>query len=121
MNKIKFNQTEIPFPLTWGEKSNDIKTLFSTEAGTDEIIEVRKDKLSIQFSCKSTSDWASIFKSFYLMDSFTLTRYDVLTGEQEQREVRIENFSANLVPRSWGLDPTVTEGVWEISFSLEEF
>ena len=121
MNKIKFNQTEIPFPLTWGEKSDDIKTRFSTEAGTDEIIEVRKDKLNIAFSCKCTSDWASTFKSFYLMDSFTLKRFDILTGQEEEREVHIENFSADLVPKSWDLDPTVTEGVWEISFNLEEF
>ena len=121
MNKIKFDTTEIPFPLTWDESPKDIVEVFQSEAGTDEEIITRKDKMQISASFKSTSAWAGTFKSFYKKDSFTLTQYDVLSDTTEERTVRMKNFKAGLEKDSWKLDSNVTQGVWNISFSLEEF
>ena len=121
MDKIKFDTTEIPFPLTWNEEPQDVINTFTSEAGTDEEIITRKDKMKISASFKSTSAWASTFKSFYKKDSFTITQYDILTDTTEERTVRMKNFKASLEPKSWLLDSNVTQGVWNISFSLEEF
>ncbi len=119
LDKIKFNQTEIPFPLTWNEKSNTVKKLFNTEAGTDEEIIVRRDKLNVSCSFKSTDTWVRQFKEFSMMNSFTLTQYDPLTNAVESRTVRMVDFNYGLVPKSYDLD--VTKGVWNVSFTLEEF
>lgn len=123
MEKIKFDATEIPFPFTWDEAPSDIGEVFKSEAGTDEEIITRKDKMVISASFKTTSEWKGIFKSFYMKDSFVLSQYDALTGTTEEREVRIKqnSFKASLEKGSWKLDSTITQGVWNISFTLEEF
>lgn len=119
LSKIKFDDIEILYPLSWQEKSNTIKETFQTEAGTDEEIVVRRDKLAISCSFKCTDKWVKTFKKFSLKDEFNLTQYDPLTDTEETRTVRMNDFTYSLVDKSWSLD--VTNGIWEVSFSLEEF
>lgn len=115
----KFNNTEVLWALSWSETSNVVEQTFLTEAGTDKVALTRVDKLSISASYKCTDAWVAIFGEFSRMPSFTLTRYNPSLGEYEDRTVRMREFTYKLVPKSQDL--TVTEGVWEVSFNLEEF
>lgn len=118
---ILFNDTEIPFPTTWSESSNVIETKFETEAGTDEIIVTRDDKITVSASFKVLSPWVVTFGTFARLTSFTLTRYNPSKGEYEERTVRLRNFKYDLVKNSQDLDMSATTGVWQVSFTLEEF
>jgi len=51
-------------------------------------------------------------------DSFVFKRYDPKTNAYEQKTVRMRNF--NYILRKGSEDLTVN-GVWEVSFDIEEF
>ena len=121
---ILINNEPVLSPHSWTENSNTVETVNQTEAGTDQIDVTRLDKLSISvtYAIAETSDgtgWAKKFKGFSKLNSLIVKRYDILEAGYEERTMRMRNFSANLVPKSDYL-PAVN-GVWEISFTLEEF
>ena len=118
MNAFKFNNTTILRPINWAETSNVIESVQTSEAGTDVINVTRYDKLTIncEFGCSAT--WAKTFKEFSLLDSFTLTRYDVISGADENRTVRMRNYSQTLIKDSETI--TGQNGLYSITFDLEE-
>lgn len=116
---IYFDDTEIPFPLSWSEDSDVIENKNQSEAGTDLVSVTRYDKLKVSAKFKSMSGWAKTFKSFSKKDSFVLKRYDILAGDYETRTVRMRDFKADYVKHSE--DFSITTGIWNITFNLEEF
>lgn len=114
----KFNDTPIFFPISWNEKRNVIENVNQSEAGTDIVTVVRYGKLSISVSCKATSDWVKKFQEFSEMDSFVLSRYDAVENDYTMHDVRMRNYEAGRVKRSEDIE--ITNGIWEISFNLEE-
>lgn len=117
---IMFDGAAVPFPSTWRQTKNKVTTSLQSEGGTDLIQAIRKDKLHIDASFRVVNDnWVKFFAQFDARDSFTLKQYSPLTSNYEERTVRLENFSYNHVRKSEKL--TQVTGVWEISFSLEEF
>lgn len=120
MNRPSFNSTVISIPaISWVENSEKLKNMFTTEAGTEIDLIVRAEKLSVSASYKCTDNWLQTFMSFRDLDSFTLTRYNPRTKLTETKTVRMTDFNYGLVRHSDEL--SVTNGVWEISFNLEEF
>ena len=118
MQAFKFNNTELLRPVSWSETSNVIESVNTSESGTDIINVVRYDKLTIsaEFGCSHT--WAKTFREFSLLDSFVLTRYDVISGTDEQRTVRMRNYSQTLIKDSETL--AGFNGLYNITFDLEE-
>ena len=119
MQKIYFNQTEIPFPHSWVENPQKLKNTFTTEAGTEIDLIVRASKLSVSVSTTCLDDELKTYFQFRDMNSFTLTKYNPLTKSDITATVRMTDFNYSLVRKSAGL--TATNGVWEVSFNLEEF
>ena len=119
LNPIRFDNNEIIFPLSWDVNPVKSKDTYETEAGTEIDVVRRTGRLSITASFKCTSAWLQFFARFREMDSFTLTLYDPLTETDDEHTVRMDNFSYSLVHKSQDL--TVTNGVWEVIFDLEEF
>lgn len=118
MQAFKFNNTKILRPISWSETSNVIETVQVTEAGTDVINVTRYDKISISAEFGCTDAWAKTFREFSRLDTFTLTRYDVVSGEEEERTVRMRNYTQTLVKDSETL--AGFNGLYNISFELEE-
>lgn len=110
---------EIPKPTQWDETSNVIETTSQTEAGTDMSIVVRTDKLSVSagFTCRSR--WAQRFAVMRDKDSVVLQEYDIKVGGYKSRKVRIRDFSSSRLSNSEKVENT--DGVYSISFTLEEF
>ena len=113
-----FDEIQLDFPLTWQETVRTVETVQQTEAGTDIIILTRADKLSVSVTARVSSPKLAIFDTYSKKQSFNLYRYDVNTGLYDTRVVRMRNYSRSLKRHSQDL--TVTKGVWDVSFTLEE-
>ena len=114
----KFDNTAIDFPLTWTETVNTIEDVQRTEAGTDIIILTRTNKLSVSVTAKVSSTKLAFYDTYSKKKSFTLSRYDANAGAYDTRTVRMRNYSRSLVRHSEDL--SVSYGVWNISYTLEE-
>lgn len=115
----KFNETTILFPLTWNETFTTIEDVQTSESGKDLVTVARYNKLTVSASFKVTSTWLATFKSFSTEPYFDLKRYDAVQGGYKTHKVRMRGFTVNRVPHSE--DIAVTMGIWEVSFTLEEF
>lgn len=118
MQAFKFNDTELLRPVSWSETSNVIESVNTSESGTDIINVVRYDKLTINAEFGCSDQWAKTFREFSLLDSFVLTRYDVISGDEEERTVRMRNYSQTLIKDSETL--AGFNGLYNITFDLEE-
>lgn len=116
---ILLNNVTLPFPSGWDESYDVIETVNQTEAGTDSIEVQRYDKLSVSVSTTCLSDLAETLAGLKDVDVIVLKYYDLKTKAYKERNVRMRNFTAKLSKSSHTL--SVTNGVWDISFKLEEF
>ena len=116
---VKFGEEEIPEPEEWSEESSVIENVNQTEAGTDQISVTRYDKLSVSCSFQCSHRWASKFKAYSKKDSIFVRMYDIELGGYKTRTMRTRSFKADPVKNSQRTPNT--NGLWEISFHLEEF
>lgn len=115
----KFNGTEIPWPTKWEESSSVVEIVNETEAGTDQINVIRYDKLSVAAGFNVTSFWASRLKTYSRQGVISVHLFDVEENGYKERTMRIRDFSMNMVENSE--KKKETNGLWEVSFNLEEF
>lgn len=118
---IKINSVAIPFPETWSEKPQKVSHEFSMENGHRKKTEVRNNLLSISASFKVSSRWLKKFEIWRDMYTLTVSIYDAETGAYKDHTMEItdDSFSYNLVKDSKRM--ANTEGLWALSFELEEF
>ena len=116
---IKFGQEVIFKPESWEESSEVIESINTTEAGTDQIVVTRYDKLSVSCSFQCSSVWAKKFKEYSKQNEIAVSIYDLIAEAYRTRNMRIRNFKASVVANSWNTPKTA--GLWNISFDLEEF
>ena len=116
---ILFDRETIFTPSSWEEQSAVVESVNETEAGTDQIIVPRYDKLSVSCSFQCTSRWAGKFKAYSKRDAITVSIYDIESHGYIQRVMRIRSFKA--VPAEHSERKRGTDGLWTVSFSLEEF
>lgn len=116
---IKFDDTIVPSPDEWIEKSSAVERISTTEAGTDQIAVIRYDKLQIICAFSCTSRWTAEFKKISKKDSVDVNLYDIETAAYKCRQMRVRDFKAKLVKESETTKGT--NGLWKITFKLEEF
>lgn len=116
---IYFDDWQIPTPKGWTETSNVIENTQTSEGGTDIVDVTRYDKLSISVNTVCLSSVAKKYKEFSKKDIIAVKKYDVLTEDYETRYMKIRGFSHAKVEKSD--DVTITNGIWNVSFTLEEF
>ena len=116
---IYFDDTKLFGPSKWDEKYEVVETTNATEAGTDQVIVTRYDKLSVscEFHCSDT--WAAVFAEFRDHDSIQVKSYDLKTRGYKTRTMRIRNFSPDRKDGSEKLRST--NGLYTVSFDLIEF
>lgn len=114
-----FDDVQMLLPTSWSESSEVIETVNESEAGTDIVDVTRYDKLSISASYRCTDSWAKILKEFSKKDIIVVKRYDYLSNAYEERNMRIRSFKANMMHYSDRI--VASNGIWEISFTLEEY
>lgn len=116
---VTFDGTEIMQWTSWEESYNVIENLYETESGTDQVDVVRYGKLSVDCSYRCHSDWMHTFIGFSKRDQITVGMYDVETMDMISRTMRIRNFKYSPIEFSEKVEDT--NGVWDVSFTLEEF
>ena len=116
----KFNSEPILRPTKWELTYDVIENVNQTEAGTDVVNVIRKDKLSISASYKCSSIWAKKFQQYNnLSGSITVSIYDPYTDGYKDYTMRMRNFKMNLKPKSEFV--RYGNGIYEVSFKLIEY
>ena len=116
---IYFNDTKLFWPSKWQESYSVVETTNQTEAGTDQVIVTRYDKLSVSCEFKCSAAWASTFTTFRDKDSIAVRLYDLKTRDYKTRTMRIRNFKTGPEKNSEKL--TSSNGLYNVSFDLYEF
>ena len=117
----KFDSTALTFfPDSWGRQLKKILNKNQSEGGKDLVQTIRAKKISYPFSFAIADDtWVDFFEQYFEKDSFTLSIYSTRTHAYEQTTVRMESLS--IKPKKGVEDLTGVTGVWDVSFTLEEF
>lgn len=118
---IKFNNVAIPFPKTWNENPQKITNTFDMENGGLNKIVVRTERKAVNASFVVSSRWLKKFKDYRAMNSITVDCYDASTNAYKSHTMFIvdESFNYDLIPNSDRVRNT--NGLWTLSFDLEEF
>lgn len=118
---IKINNTAIPFPDSWDETPKKVAHEFMMENGHRKKIEVRNSLLSISASFTVSSRWLKKFEIWRDMFTLTVSIYDAETSAYKDytMEITDESFSYSLIKNSKRVGNT--DGLWNLSFELEEF
>jgi len=117
---IMINDTAIPFFPEIETNPTNIESKYQSESGKDIIQTYRSDKWSVPIKMKVAGDeWVRFFYDLYVnADSVIFKQYSPLVEGYSERLVRIEGFRYKQVKNSEDL-PVM--GVWELSFTIEEF
>ena len=113
------NNIQLFPPDKWEETSEVVEETYQTEAGTDQASVTRYDKLAVDAQYRVNSEWLKQFKMWAKVDSLDVSIYDATANGYTHRVMRIRDFKAS--PVEWSERMKDTDGIWNISFSLEEF
>ena len=113
------NNIQLFPPDKWEETSEVVEETYQTEAGTDQASVTRYDKLAVDAQYRVNSEWLKQFKMWAKVDSLDVSIYDATANGYTIRVMRIRDFKAS--PVEWSERMKDTDGIWNISFSLEEF
>lgn len=117
----QINGETIPYPDSWSENPQKIVNQFETEAGGLKHIVIRSSRLSADASFTVTSRWLKKFLQFRNLDQLTVTIYNAVSDSRTSHTMFIdpESFSYELVHESRYAQNT--NGIYKLSFSIEEF
>ncbi len=118
---IELNGTSYQYFKTWKIKRNDSVTTHTTEAGTQEDVTTRKGRRSIGVTVTCLQPLLAGLVGLAELGQFEAKIYDVVADDYVSINVRIgtNSMSYGLKPKSANLE--TVNGVWEVSFVLEEF
>ena len=116
---IYFDETKLFTPESWEESYAVVESTNQTEAGTDQVIVTRYDKLSVSASFQCSSRWAATFATFRDKDSIAVKLYDLKEQGYKTRTMRMRNFKPG--PEKNSEKTRGTNGLYTVSFDLEEF
>ena len=118
---IKINSNAIPFPETWSENPQRIAKNFRTESGARQLIIKRNTSMTFSGTWKVSSRWLKKFEDIRKLTSFTLSVYDASTNAYKDYTVSVtdDSFNYSLIKGSKRVQNT--NGLWEVSFDMEEF
>ena len=116
---IYFDDTKLFWPSKWQESYSVVETTSQTEAGTDQVMVTRYDKLTVSCEFQCSARWASTFTNFRDKDSIEVKLYDLKTQDYRTRTMRIRNFKTGPEKNSEKLKSS--NGLYSVSFDLYEF
>ena len=105
----------------WDITYNDTVTTHETEAGTQEDVILRKGRRSIAVATTCLDDIASELALLEDEASFTVKFYDIKTKGYVTINARVAAGSMNISLKPKSSNLSATNGVYTVSFTLEEF
>lgn len=121
IHPITLNGTQYAPFKTWDVSYADSVTTHETEGGTQEDATVRRGRRVIDVSTKCIDTVASSLALLNDLDSFSAKFFDIKTAADITTTVRVRagSMKINLVEKS--ADLTAVNGLYTVSFTMEEF
>ena len=116
---VLFNGEKIITPTSWSESYAVVENVNETEAGTEQVSVTRYGKLSVSASFQCSSRWAGKLKAYSHEDSIRVSLFDIESNGYSDYSMRIRGFKAE--PKMDSYRVSRSNGLWNISFNLEEF
>lgn len=105
----------------WDISYNDTVTVHETEAGTQEDVIIRKGRRSIAVSTTCLSSLATVLAGLNDLSSFTVQFYDIKTAGYVTLTMRVAPNSMAINLKEGTARNASTNGVYTVSFTLEEY
>ena len=118
---IILNNVEYQYFKTWSIVRNDYVQTHETEAGTQEDVITRKGRKSIGVTVTCLQPLLASLVGLADIDEFEAQIYDPVTDDYDTMDVRIGAGSMSYSLKTGSADLSAVNGVWEVSFTLEEF
>ena len=118
---IILNGVEYKYFKTWNITRNDYVQTHETEAGTQEDVVTRKGRRSIAGTVTCLQPLVAQLVALANLDEFEAKIYDPLTNGYDTIDVRIGAGSMSYALKEKSADLAAVNGVWTVSFTLEEF
>lgn len=118
---IILNNVEYQYFKTWNIKRNDYVTTHETEAGTQEDVTTRKGRLSIGITVTCLQPLVAQLIGLANLDEFEVEIYDVVSNDYVIINARVGAGSMSYSLKQGSADLETVNGVWSVSFTLEEF
>ena len=119
--KVKFNEEDMPFTATMDFGRSDVYNKSQTEGGHKIIQIIRKDVLSMKVGTTCLYSQLQRYAYYSSLNSFTVTFLDPLTNATFVRTCKMYDFAYSLLKGSEKVADTTQNGVWKVSFKVEEF
>lgn len=117
---VIMNGTAVPFFPELDNEPQKLQTTNRSEGGRDLVQLIRSDKMKVSVKTEiAGAQWLQFFYQLYMLDAFSFKQYNPLIDNYDERTVRLEDFKYKAKKKSEYL--TAVTGVWEVSFTLEEF
>jgi hypothetical protein len=117
---IYFDDTKLFTPESWEESYTVVESTNQTEAGTDQVIVTRYDKLSVSASFPVFEPVGGEVRGVPGQGfSIQVKLYDLKTQGYKTRTMRMRNFKTG--PEKNSEKTRGTNGLYTVSFDLEEF
>lgn len=118
---IKLNNEVYPYLKTMDTGLNDYVTTHETEGGKQEDVTVRRGRKSITVSGVVLQSLLTRLLALEYLDEFTAEIYDPAIDDYATMLVRIGPGSMSYGLKEKSAKLRTTKGVWNVSFTLEEF
>lgn len=118
---IKLNNEVYPYLKTMDTGLNDYVTTHETEGGKQEDVTVRRGRKSIAISGVVLQPLLTKLLALEYLDEFTAEIYDPAIDDYATMLVRIGPGSMSYGLKEKSAKLRTTKGVWNVSFTLEEF
>lgn len=112
---------EYEYFKTWQTTRNDYVTTHETEGGTQEDVISRKGRRSIAVTVTCLQPIVAKLVALAEKDEFEAQIYDVLIDDYVTINVRIGANSMSYALKEKSANLETVNGVWSVSFTLEEF
>lgn len=114
---FRLNGINILTPLKWVESFRNVEVVNETEAGTDQVMIIRRAKRTVEAQFRCTSEWLNKFTSLNYSNLVHAEYYDIANGYGVELDMRISDFKSEFIYHSEKSE--CTDGVWNVSFKLE--
>lgn len=118
---IILNSVEYQYFKTWQTTRNDYVTTHETEGGTQEDVVTRKGRRSIGVSVTCLQPLLAQLIGLADLDEFEAKIYDPATDGYVTIDVRVAPSSMSYALKEGSARLHAVNGVYQVSFTLEEF
>lgn len=118
---IILNGVSYKYFKTWGITRNDTITVHETESGKQEDVVMRRGRRSIAVTVTCLQPLLASLLALADIDEFQAKIYNPATDAYDTIDCRIGAGSMSYALKERSADLSAVNGVWSVSFTLEEF